>query len=306
MSAGQRQQLEMARLATELKQKAGGSAARRGLATKTLEVLLTAKFLYEYGFQNGRLVAERIVADILETVEDYWVPAADVREPGTFTALAVAKDAVPGAYPTRLEETPHVPVQLRLTSEEERRRLSDGSLRPAQLRRERAVRFFFEAEEQGGVLTLTDVAWFLGASSSAVSSWVHAHQKETGEIVPTRGTLHDLGRGTTHKRMIVRLYLEGKLPSEIARRSRHAQKNVDRYIAGYERVRLLARSHPPEEIPTLAGMSPSLVKEYLALIEEFAETPEKHAKGKEDTKAPSNPDPPTTGPSRAAQEGGNS
>lgn len=265
MSAELHHELELARLSTDLKRQ----TAQRSLATKTLEVLLVTKFVYEYGFQNGRLVAERIVDDILTTIQDYWVPAADVQEPGSFTALAVSKAAVPGPYPLRLEETPHVPVQLRLTTEDERRRLANGDINPAALRRERALRFFFEAEEQGGLLTLADVAWFVSASTTAVGSWVRQHQRTARQIVPTRGTLHDLGRGTTHKRLIVRLYLEGKLPSEVARLSRHAQKNVDRYIAGFERVRLLARTHPPDTLPALAGMSRSLVREYLALIDEF-------------------------------------
>jgi len=214
-------------------------------------------------------VAERIVDDILEVIQEYWVPAAGGEEPGSFTALAVSKEAVPGPYPLRLEETPHVPVRLRLITDDERDRLAAGQVRPAALRRERAIRFFSEAEAQGGLLTLADVAWYVGASKHTVGQWVRAHQKDHGDVVPTRGTLHDLGRGTSHKRIIVRLYLEGKLPSEVARRTRHAQKNVDRYIAGYERVRLLARSHPPEEIPPLANMSRSLVKEYLELLEEF-------------------------------------
>lgn len=267
MSTALQQELELARLSTDLKRQA---AAQRALATKSLEALLVTKFLYEYGFQNGRLVAERIVDDILHTVQQYWVPAADVQAPGSFTALAVQKDAVPGPYSTKLEDTPLVPVQLQLTTEDERRRLSEGTLRPGQLRRERALRFFSEAEQQDGLLTLADVGWFLGATAASVGTWVREHQRTTGQIVPTRGTLHDLGRGTTHKRMIVRLYLEGKLPSEIARTSRHAQKNVDRYIAAFERVRLLARTHPPDKIPALAGMSPNLVREYLALLDDFA------------------------------------
>lgn len=269
MSARVQDELELARLSTDLKRLAGGSPAQRALATKTLQVLLVTKFLYEYGFQNGRLVVERIVEDILDVIEEYWVPAAGVHPPGSFTALAVRRDAVPGPYPTRLEETPHVPVHLRLVTEEERDRLAQGEVRPAALRKERAIRFFFEAEKQGGLLTQTDVAWYVGASKSSVSKWVREHQRAEREVVPTRGTLHDLGRGTTHKRIIVRLYLEGKLPSEIARRTRHAQKNVDRYISGYERVRLLAQKHPRDRIPALANMSASLVNEYIELIRDF-------------------------------------
>jgi Protein of unknown function (DUF1670) len=55
---------------------------------------------------------------------------------------------------------------------------------------------------------------------------------------------------------------------EIASRTYHANKSVDRYIEGFERVRLLAAKHPDEELPLLCAMSPNVVAQYLAILDE--------------------------------------
>jgi len=44
-----------------------------------------------------------------------------------------------------------------------------------------------------------------------MSKQVREYMERTKEVVPTRGTVHDLGRAITHKRIIIRLYLEGYL-----------------------------------------------------------------------------------------------
>ena len=53
-----------------------------------------------------------------------------------------------------------------------------------------------------------------------MSKQVREYMERTKEVVPTRGTVHDLGRAITHKRIIIRLYLEGYLTPEIAKRTK--------------------------------------------------------------------------------------
>jgi Protein of unknown function (DUF1670) len=92
--------------------------------------------------------------------------------------------------------------------------------------------------------------------------------RKRGEILPIRGYVADMGSWPTHKAAIVRLYLEGFTTPEIASRTYHSKKSVDRYIEGFERVRLLAAKHPPEELPLLCAMSPHVVTQYLAILDE--------------------------------------
>jgi Protein of unknown function (DUF1670) len=55
---------------------------------------------------------------------------------------------------------------------------------------------------------------------------------------------------------------------EIASRTYHSKKSVDRYIEGFERVRLLATKHPEDELPLLTGLAPRVVTQYLAILDE--------------------------------------
>jgi hypothetical protein len=47
---------------------------------------------------------------------------------------------------------------------------------------------------------------------------------------------------------------------------------VDRYIGDFQKVRLLAQKFPAIELPTLTGLSASLVDQYLDLLEQYEPT----------------------------------
>jgi hypothetical protein len=55
---------------------------------------------------------------------------------------------------------------------------------------------------------------------------------------------------------------------DIAARTRHTKQAVDRYLEGFERLRLRAAKFAPEELPLLTGTSQSLIDQYLALLDE--------------------------------------
>ena len=77
-----------------------------------------------------------------------------------------------------------------------------------------------------------------------------------------------IGRGITHKRVIVELYTKGYNPLEIARMTDHELKNVETYIEDMERVRIVA-SKDKQTIARLTGLSVSLVEEYLEIIRTY-------------------------------------
>jgi histidinol-phosphate/aromatic aminotransferase/cobyric acid decarboxylase-like protein len=59
--------------------------------------------------------------------------------------------------------------------------------------------------------------------------------KRAGEILPTRGIIHDIGRAMTHKGIILNLQ-KGYLTPDIARITNHTQEACDRYIKAYKKV----------------------------------------------------------------------
>ena len=85
-----------------------------------------------------------------------------------------------------------------------------------QLRINRLVRWCHQAYDQGALLTQLDLAVLLNVCDAVVCDYVNEWQKTTGDILPTRGNIHDLSGAITHKKEIITLYLQGHLTPRIA------------------------------------------------------------------------------------------
>ena len=57
-----------------------------------------------------------------------------------------------------------------------------------------------------------------------------AQLRAAGHWVPTRGVVHDTGRGQSHKAKIVEMYLRRMTYSQIAKRARHSPEAIKRYV----------------------------------------------------------------------------
>jgi hypothetical protein len=236
---------------------------------RSLPDLLVHKFLTEYGYDHGPVIARAIVDDILTTVEECY---AERVPPKTVVWLAVRVEK--RGRRKGISVTDLVPVQLKMYTDSEVVLLTDPALRKKRqarraFNRARFARWCFEAYEQGGVLTQLDLSLLSGLSEHYVSKVLREYEERTGEIVPTRGTVHDLGPSVTHKGEVVRRWLRHQSPVQIARETRHSQASVDRYIADYQRVRLLAQKIPIDELPALTGLSAGVVQQYTELINQY-------------------------------------
>jgi hypothetical protein len=239
------------------------------LKKRSLPDLLVHKFLTEYGYDHGPVIARAIVEDILATIEGCYPERVS---PKTVVWLAVRLEAQGRQKGISVSDL--VPVQLRMYTESEIELLTDPALRKARqarraFNRARFARWCFEAYEQGGVLTQLDLSLLSGLSAHYVSKALREYEVETGEIVPTRGTVHDLGPAVTHKGEVVRRWLRHQSPVQIARETKHSQASVDRYIADYQKVRLLAQKIPCTDLPALTGLSARVVDQYTELLEIF-------------------------------------
>jgi Protein of unknown function (DUF1670) len=236
----------------------------RRLARRTLSSLLRYKFLNEYGYDKGQVVVEAIVADICEVVRHYFVSAEQL-EPGQL--IYYCPDATERAAKGKtIARTRLVPVRLTVIAQDDIDAVRDGL--GALARRDRRIRrLAHEAHDQGGALSQLDLSLLTGYTDGGVAATV-TRLRKGGEILPIRGYIADMGSWPTHKAAIIELYLRGLTTPEIASRSHHSKSSVDRYIQGFERVRLLAAKHPEEELPLLTGMTPHVITQYLAILEE--------------------------------------
>jgi hypothetical protein len=242
---------------------------------RNLPELLVQKFLTEYGYDHGPVIARAIVDDLLATLSRC---APERVPPKTIVWLAVRCESRHGQR-KGLTPADMLPVLLTVVTEAEVALLTDPQLGNATHRqarhtfnRARFVRWCQEAYAQGGLLTQLDLSLLSGLSTGYISRALREHEAVTGEIVPTRGTVHDIGPSVTHKAEVIRRWLRHESPAQIARALNHSQEAVDRYLADYQKVRTLAQKFPVAEIPLLAGLTASVVQQYLALIREYEPT----------------------------------
>ncbi|MHC1569331.1 MAG: DUF1670 domain-containing protein [Candidatus Syntropharchaeia archaeon] len=221
----------------------------------------------DYSMISGEKVREMFASDVLRLIKQRHDYAMNI-DSGQVLWFGVKREERQN-YGKNARNTEIVPVKLTLLSPEDIDLLSSGFSK-REVREVRMVRIFNEGYEQGGVLSNNDIALLLNISPSTVSKQVREYMERTKEVVPTRGTIHDLGRAITHKRIIIRLYLEGYLTPEIARRTKHSEEACDRYIRAFNKVRMLAdRKMSAEDIARTLEMSSFTVREYLNIYDEF-------------------------------------
>lgn len=236
---------------------------------KTFASALAYLLAQEFPHLGGPKVRELFVAEITRLVEHYYPPRERLR-PGQTLWWAVDKHDQPHDHHT-MAETHLVPVVLTLVAPEDLRALAQGTPRP-QVSQQVAVRLHREAEAQGGVLAIVDTAILLAYSAPYVSRLIGAYETQTGEVVPRRGTLHDLGPSLTHKAVIARKVLaERKSTRQTAQETNHTPEAVERYLLDLMRcyVCLKRAQQSPEQTAFATGLSLHLVREYAALIDEL-------------------------------------
>jgi Protein of unknown function (DUF1670) len=135
------------------------------------------------------------------------------------------------------------------------------------LRQIKLERITEEAIEQGGVLSQEDLAKYLGCTVRTIQRDIVEIKKKGIEVV-TRGYLHNIGRGQTHKVKIIGMYLDGQTFSEIKLKTRHSIGAIKRYLETFIKV-LMAQSkgiYSIKGISLVTGISETLVRQYLELI----------------------------------------
>ena len=241
-----------------------------GVVQKDLRQVLLHELYTRYGFGEMKAIAEPLVDRILELVRTH-TSAAQPLGLYEFLALAVSPEARLGPGRT-IQENPLVLVKLSLLSQEERYQLAQGCSWSG-LQHDRAARLLKEAYAQGGVLSFTDLALLTGKSVAGISYALQRYYQEhpEEETLPHMGTIFDMGRTVTHKREAVWNWLQGLLTQESAQQMDHHPLSVDRYVRDFQRVLALWMDGKEEEqIAFLSNLARSVVREYLALIEEYS------------------------------------
>ena len=131
------------------------------------------------------------------------------------------------------------------------------------------ARISTQAKVPGAYLTHADLSYLLGIHCSAISNILKANPSVA---VPLRGAECDIGRGITHRKEIIKLYLDMHTETEIVSRTGHSYESVENYIKEFAAVLALSeRGLPIPLIRRITGRSIKLVSTYMDLIDKYSE-----------------------------------
>ncbi len=238
-------------------------------AKRSLKQQLLYKFINDYGYERGPVVAAAIVDDILAQIDQLYsdrLPPRHINWPAVPVHNG-SKGKSPDIHQL-------VNVQLQMVTDQEVAILNDQKLLGQQaakrtFNQHRFARWCHDAFAQGAVLTLFDLSLLSGLGEGQVGYLLRQYQDQHQITLPLRGTVHDIGPAVSHKAEVVRRFLRGQSPASIARDLNHTQRAVDTYIKDYEVTRKLVQKFPIGDIPALSRRSASLVKQHLKLIRQF-------------------------------------
>lgn len=237
------------------------SGGKSKLGAKNSFTRLTRDLARNYALSP--VEADSLAGEINEFTQSH----REVIEEGQILYTAVEKEEPAGKA---LKDCAMVEVKLTLWNSQEM--FHPGS--PEQRRRVLAHRLCWEAFEQGGLLTVDDLAHLLLCSSPTVKRILAGYRKE-GLFIPTRGNYRDIGPGTSHKAQTVKLYLKGFLPEEIGRRMGHNIHSVERYLDDFVTVWMgLEDGFSPARLARNTRISEWVIRQYQEIAEECAKDPD--------------------------------
>lgn len=233
------------------------------MGEKSAQAMLTNHLRQRYNFNPGMTEALLKDAVLVRTLLE-----GESREDGQvirYFPKATEKAGKP------LKDCEYVAVRLTLYAPGDNKCMAEHG--PRALRRRKVKRVCDEAIAQGAAATQEDLAALFGCHRSTIIRDI-AEMKAQGIKVITRGDITDQGRGVTHKRIILKTYLLGWPPTEVAKRTGHTLESVERYIEPFFRVACLyAENKALAAICRLTKLSSGLVNEYIALYQELAADP---------------------------------
>ncbi len=231
----------------------------------------------EYKIIGSRKILSLLADDIEQLHSEYFVSTSTVGI-GEIVFRTTADDGQRPNYGKKTEDYSSTTVVLPLVTEEDienrvytRNGNKNTNYEHCDRREIRTmIRLLESAKSQGGLLSGAEVSVLLNRSLNTIQKYLKAYVKETGKIPPLKGYVMDMGSLPTHKSIIISYYEQGMSPADIVLKTSHSQDAVDRYIKQYDQIKLLIRKGmSATEIKDIVRRSMKVVKEYIAIYNEF-------------------------------------
>lgn len=232
------------------------------LAAKQLDRLFKERLVKD--LRRSRHEAESLLRTVHETYAPYF-QCAPGPQAGQASLQVVCIEAPAGPPLTRCPQV-LVTVTLDDPPNDLPMRRKGGV---TGLRRQRLARVCHEAFQQGGLLTLEDLAYRLfNCGQRTLCRDLRALRRQ-GIHPPLRSSTRNLGPILASRRQVIELWLAGQNYEMIARTTFRSAALVGSYVDKFKRVALLHREGvDADEISHLARISVSLAEEYLVLLKQ--------------------------------------
>jgi len=232
---------------------------------------LDQQFSHEiiHGLQCSPFEAAAIRDTVYRVYTPYFETSGTLK-PGQILFQVVSVEASPK---TRLADSKQVTVTLTFDAGREdlevRRRHGVEALR-----RHRLQRMAVEAFQQGGLLTIEDLANRLFNCGQRTLSRDLETLRREGVVLPLRSIIKDMGRSICHRSLIIEQWLLGKEYAQIARDTHHSIPAVQNYVSKFKRaVALMDEGYEVHTIAFLVKLSASLVESYHQLYQTVKTVP---------------------------------
>lgn len=235
---------------------------------KTFAGALEAYLVKQFPQIGGSKIRQVMVNDVTSMIRKFYPETSHLNQ-GQTPWVTVHKDAK-SSYGKRIQETPLQSIVLDLVRPEDITERAQGK-KLREMKIEAVARICKQAYEQDGCMTNAELAILLKISTATVGKYIKTWEEETREVLPRRGTIHDMGPTLTHKKIIIeKLFIEKKTVQQVSRETYHSLPAIQRYIGTFKRVLIChKKDFSTEEISYAIGITKRLVNEYEVIIQEY-------------------------------------
>ena len=238
------------------------------LEKKTFRQAIIELLESEYKMLGSHKILELIAADIVE-LEYKYHPRNKTNQFGSLSWVATSEQNKKPKLGQKREEYKQEVIELPYVTREDID-LKRQNLSKTEHDMIRIARLTKAAKKQGAMLTVEELAAIMNRTAATISKRIQEYHKENDDVLPLKGYVLDMGRGTTHKKIILELYEQKVAPPDIAKKTEHSLQAVDRYIKDYERVKFLVRrAIDKQQIKHMTGRGVTVINQYIKIIKEY-------------------------------------
>lgn len=233
------------------------------LENKSLDQRFTNEIIH--GLNCSPFEASAVLDTVYNVFSSYFENSSPLK-PGQIRLQILAIEA---KVSQSISESKQVTVTVTLNDDKEDLKIREqGGI--IGLRRHKIQRICQEAFDQGGLLTVEDLAYRIFNCGERTICRDLDYFRKRDIFIPLRSTVKDVGRTLSHRLLIIKLWAKGKEYSEISKNTCHSLSAIQNYVDKFKRTIVIYKEgYDTNRISFLLRLSTSLVEQYIDLYKKL-------------------------------------